>query len=204
MSAPRLYLASRSPRREALLRQLDVEFETLLLREAPGRPRDVVESPEAAEPAADYVLRMARAKAAIGWQRLHERKLAPRPVLGADTEVVLDGEIFGKPRNDADALRMLRRLSGRTHEVLTGVAIHAGERSEAALSTSRVTFRRLGAAEMDRYVGTREPFDKAGGYALQGRAAAFISRVAGSPTGIVGLPLYEAATLLAQIGIRVV
>jgi len=204
MSAPRLYLASRSSRREALLRRLDVEFETLLLREAPGRPRDVVEAPDAAEAAADYVLRMARAKAAIGWQRVHDRKLAARPVLGADTEVVLDGEIFGQPRNDADALGMLRRLSGRTHEVLTGVAIRHGERIEAALSTSRVTIRRLGAAEMDRYVATREPFDKAGGYALQGRAAAFISRVAGSPTGIVGLPLYETASLLARIGLCVV
>jgi septum formation protein len=200
LSAPRLYLASRSPRRESLLRQLDVEFETLLLREAPGRPRDVVETPEAAEAAADYVLRMARAKAEVGWQRVHERKLAARPVLGADTEVVLDGEIFGKPRSDADALRMLQRLAGRTHEVLTAVAIRHGERTEVALSTSRVTLRRLGAAEMARYVATREPFDKAGGYAVQNRAAAFVSRIVGSYTGIVGLPLCETATLLARVG----
>jgi septum formation protein len=204
LSAPRLYLASRSPRRDALLRQLDVEFEALLLREAPGRARDVVEEPEVAETATGYVLRMARAKAAIGWQRVHERGLAARPVLGADTEVVLDDEIFGKPRSDADARRMLRRLSGRTHEVLTAVAIRDGERIDAVLSTSRVTIRRLGAAEIDRYVATREPFDKAGGYAAQGRAAAFISRIAGSYTGIVGLPLYETASLLARIGLCVV
>ena len=186
MSAPRLYLASRSARREVLLRQLDIEFETLLLREAPGRPPDVVEEAHAAEPPAHYVERMARTKAHVGWQRVRDRKLGERPVLGADTEVVLDDEIFGKPRNDADATRMVQRLSGRTHLVLTAVAI------------------RLGAAEIERYVGRREPFDKAGGYAIQGHAAAFISRIEGIYSGIVGLPLYETATLLARIGVRVV
>lgn len=204
MSAPRLYLASRSARREVLLRQLDIEFETLLLREAPGRPPDVVEEAHAAEPPAHYVERMARTKAHVGWQRVRDRKLGERPVLGADTEVVLDDEIFGKPRNDADATRMVQRLSGRTHLVLTAVAIRLGDRTEAALSTSRVTMRRLGAAEIERYVGRREPFDKAGGYAIQGHAAAFISRIEGSYSGIVGLPLYETATLLARIGVRVV
>lgn len=204
MSAPLLYLASKSPRREALLRQLGIEFETLLLREAPGRPRDVVEQAENAEPAAHYVERMARTKAQVGWQRVHDRKLAQRPVLGADTEVVLDGEIFGKPRDEADAIRMIGRLSGRTHQVLTGVALRDGDRTECALSTSRVTMRRLGAAEIGRYVATREPFDKAGAYAIQGHAGAFISRIDGSYSGIVGLPLYETAALLAKIGVRVV
>jgi nucleoside triphosphate pyrophosphatase len=204
VSAPLLYLASKSPRREALLRQLDVEFESLLLREAAGRPRDVVEEALAAEPAPHYVERMARTKAHVGWQRVQDRRLAPRPVLGADTEVVLDDEIFGKPRSTEDALRMVKRLSGRTHQVLTAVALQHAERTEAALSVSRVTIRRLGAAEIDRYVATREPFDKAGGYAMQGHAAAFISRIEGSYSGIVGLPLYETATLLARLGIRVV
>ena len=181
-----------------------MEFETLLLREAPGRAADVVEVPNAAEAAIAYVTRMARAKADVGWQRVADRNLALRPVLAADTEVVLEGEIFGKPRNAADAARMLRRLSGRTHEVLTAVAVRHRDGACAALSTTRVTIRRLAAAEVERYVATREPFDKAGGYAVQGLAAAFVSRLAGSYTGVVGLPLYETATLLAQAGIRVV
>jgi septum formation protein len=181
-----------------------VEFETLLLREAPGRTPDVVEVPDAAEAANDYVTRMARTKAEMGWQRVRDRKLAERPVLGADTEVVLDGAIFGKPRNAGDATRMIRRLSGRTHLVMTAIALRHADGTETALSTTRVTIRRLGADDIERYVATHEPFDKAGGYAVQGRAAAFVSRLAGSYTGVVGLPLYEAATLLAQIGIRVV
>ena len=204
MSAPLLYLASKSPRREALLRQLDLEFETLLMREAAGRPRDVVEEAEDAEPAAHYVERIARTKAQVGWQRMQDRKLAERPVLGADTEVVLDGEIFGKPRSASDAIRMIGRLSGRTHLVLTAVAVRHRGGLDATMATTRVTMRRLGAAEIERYVATGEPFDKAGGYAVQGRAAAFVSRLDGSYTGVVGLPLYETATLLAQAGLRVV
>jgi septum formation protein len=163
-----------------------------------------VEVPGGSEAAVDYVARMARAKADVGWQRVGDRKLAERPVLGADTEVVLDGEIFGKPRNAHDAVRMMRRLSGRTHEVVSAIALRHRGGVAGALSTTRVTIRRLGAAEIERYVMTREPFDKAGGYAVQGRAAAFVSRLAGSYTGVVGLPLYETAALLAQIGIRVV
>jgi septum formation protein len=204
MSAPLLYLASKSPRREALLRQLDIDFETLLLREARSRPPDVVEQAEPTEAAADYVARMARTKADVGWRRVQQRKLAARPVLGADTEVVLDGEIFGKPRDAQDATRMLKRLGGRTHRVLTAVAIRDGDRIEAALSTSRVTLRRLAAAEVERYVASGEPYDKAGGYAIQGRAAAFVSRIEGSYSGIVGLPLYDTAALLAKVGVRVV
>ena len=123
MSAPLLYLASKSPRRQALLRQLGIEFETLLLREAVGRDRDVVEEARDAEPASHYVERIARTKAQVGWQRMQNRKLAERPVLGADTEVLLDGEVFGKPRDADDAIRMMKRLSGRTHEVMTAVAI---------------------------------------------------------------------------------
>jgi septum formation protein len=203
MSAPVLYLASKSQRRQQLLRQLDVEFETLLLREAVGRERDVVEEARDAEPALHYVERIARTKAQVGWDRMQSRKLAERPVLGADTEVVLDGDVFGKPRDAGDASAMIRRLSGRTHQVLTAVALRYRERTEVEVSMSKVTLRRLGATEIERYVATGEPLDKAGAYAVQGRAAAFISRLEGSYTGVVGLPLYETAALLARIGMRV-
>ena len=203
MSAPLLYLASRSPRRHALLRQLDIEFEPLLLREAVGRPPDVVEEVRDAEPAAHYVERMARTKAQVGWQRMQNRKLAERPVLGADTEVVLDGEVFGKPRDADDALRMVKRLAGRTHQVLSTVALRWHEQTEVEISVSKVTLRRLAAAEIERYVATGEPMDKAGGYAIQGRAAGFITRLEGSYSGVVGLPLAETAALLARIGVSV-
>ncbi len=203
MSAPLLYLASKSPRRQSLLSQLGIEFETLLLREAVGRERDVVEVALDEEPAPHYVERMARTKAQVGWQRMQDRKLAERAVLGADTEVVLDGEIFGKPRNANDAVRMLKRLSGRTHQVLTAVAIRYRNAIEVDLSSSRVTLRRLAAAEIERYVQTGEPLDKAGSYAVQGRAAAFVARIEGSYSGVVGLPLCETATLLARVGVHV-
>ena len=203
MSAPILYLASKSPRRQARRRQLDFEFEPLLLREAAGRDRDVVEETQDAEPPAHYVERMARTKAQVGWLRMQNRKLAERPVLGADTEVVLDDDVFGKPRDAADAIRMVKRLSGRTHQVLTAVAVRYRERTEVEVSISRVTLRRLGAAEIERYVATGEPLDKAGGYAIQGRAAAFVSRIEGSYTGVVGLPLCETATVLARVGVPI-
>ncbi|MBU6484501.1 MAG: septum formation inhibitor Maf [Betaproteobacteria bacterium] len=203
MSSPVLYLASRSPRRQALLRQLDLEFEPLLLREAAGRERDVVEQTLDAEPAAHYVERMARTKAQVGWQRMQDRKLAERPVLGADTEVILDGEVLGKPRDIDDALWMLKRLSGRTHQVLSAIALRWREQTEVEISVSKVTLRRLTAAEVERYVATGEPMDKAGAYAIQGRAAAFVTRLEGSYTGVVGLPLAETATLLARVGVCV-
>jgi len=203
MSAPLLYLASKSPRREQLLRQLDIEFETLHPREAVGRERDVLEEALDAEPALHYVERIARTKAQVGWDRMQNRKLAERPVLGADTEVVLDGDLFGKPRDAGDATAMIRRLCGRTHQVVTAVAVRYRERTDMEVSLSKVTLRRLGAAEIERYVATGEPLDKAGAYAVQGRAAAFISRLEGSYTGVVGLPLYETAALLARVGVRV-
>lgn len=203
MSAPVLYLASRSPRRHELLRQLAIEFETLLLREAVGRERDVVEEALDAEPPAHFVERMARTKAQVGWLRMQNRKLAERPVLGADTEVVLDGEVFGKPRDADAAIRMIKRLAGRTHQVMTAVALRYRDRTEVEVSVSKVTLRRLGAAEIERYVATGEPLDKAGAYAVQGRAAAFVARIEGSYSGVVGLPLYETATLLARIGMPV-
>jgi septum formation protein len=198
-----IYLASRSPRRRGLLQQLGVPFEDLRLREAPGRTRDVVEEANDGEPPSHYVERIARTKANVGWQRAGERKLIPRPVLGADTEVVLDGAIFGKPRDAAHAAEMLRRLSGRRHEVLSGVAIRWRDDVEFTLSVSHVTFSHLSAGEIERYVATGEPLDKAGGYAIQGRAAAFVARVEGSYSGVMGLPLFETAGLLAKVGFPV-
>ena len=124
-------------------------------------------------------------------------------MLGADTEVVLDGTIFGKPKDAADAIRMLTLLSARTHQVLTAVAIGWEERIVAEISTSAVTMRRLGQDEIERYVATGEPFDKAGAYAVQGRAASFVSRIDGSYSGVMGLPLYETAQALAAIGFPV-
>jgi septum formation protein len=203
MNAPALYLASKSPRREELLRQLGVEFSSIRVREAPGRERDVDEGARDAEPALHYVERIARTKAAIGWQRILQRGLAPRPVLGADTEVVLEGAIFGKPKDAADAIRMLTRLSRRTHQVMTAVALCWDQKIVAEISTSNVTFRELAADEIERYVATGEPYDKAGAYAVQGRAASFVSRIEGSYSGVMGLPLYETAQALAGLGFSV-
>ena len=203
MPASGIYLASKSPRRQELLRQLGVEFTELQLREAPGRRRDVVEKPRADEPATDYVKRIARTKASIGWHRMLQRGLPPLPVLGADTEVVQGGTIFGKPADAADATRMLTRLSGRTHDVLTAIALRRERQIVLAVSVSLVTLRELDADEIARYVATGEPCDKAGGYAVQGRAAAFIRRIEGSYSGVMGLPLFETAEALARIGFPV-
>ncbi|MGE5667446.1 MAG: Maf family protein [Betaproteobacteria bacterium] len=203
MSAPSIYLASKSSRRETLLGQLGIGFAPLLLREAAGRDRDVVEEVLDGEPPLHYVERIARTKSLVGAQQMHRRKLEPRPVLGADTEVVLDGVVFGKPRDAADAVRMLMALSGRTHEVLTAVAVCWNDEISAEISASSVTLCDIARADIDRYVATGEPFDKAGAYAVQGRAAAFVRRIDGSYSGVMGLPLYETATLLARIGFPV-
>ena len=203
MSSPVVYLASKSARREELLRQLGIEFTTLRVREAPGREPDVEEGARDAEPALHYVERIARTKATVGWQRMLQRGLPPRPVLGADTEVVLDGVIFGKPKDAADAVRMLTALSNRSHQVLTAVAFCWEQQMVADISTSIVTFRELKRDEIERYIATGEPFDKAGAYAVQGRAASFVSRIEGSYSGVMGLPLYETAAALAGIGFPV-
>ena len=203
MSARAIYLASKSPRRHELLRQLGIDFAELRLREAPGRRRDVVEKARADEPAPNYVKRIARAKATLGWHWMQKRALPPRPVLGADTEVVLDGAIFGKPADAADAQRMLSLLSGRTHQVLTTVALRWEEQTVLVASASVVTLRELDAGEIERYVATGEPFGKAGAYAIQGQAAAFIRRIEGTYSGVMGLPLFETAEALARIGFPV-
>ena len=203
MKTPSIYLASMSPRRQELLRQLGVDFELLRLREASGRARDVDEVARDGEPASHYVERIARTKAQVGWQRMQSRRLPERPVLGADTEVVRDGIIFGKPADADDAIRMLSVLGGRTHQVLTAVALRFGERTEVEVSASDVTFAKLSAAEIKRYVALGEWDDKAGAYAIQGRAAAFVTRINGSYSGVMGLPLAETATLLRRLGFPV-
>jgi septum formation protein len=200
---PSVYLASKSPRRQELLRQVGVEFDELLLREAPGRRRDIVEALRKGELPREYVKRIARLKASVGWHRMERRGLAPKPVLGADTEVVLDGAVLGKPADAAAAVAMLAAISGRTHEVMTAVAIRWQTQIAQAVSTSRVTFRAVAHDEIDRYVATGEPFDKAGSYAIQGKAAAFVQHLEGSYSGVMGLPLFETAEILARIGFPV-
>lgn len=201
-----IYLASRSPRRRDLLKQIGVRFEPLLLRLASPRGPDLDELQRAGESAASYVERTAREKAQFGTTILAQRSmLATRPVLAADTVVILDGDVLGKPANRQQAGDTLRRLSGRDHEVRTAVALsmRAGNslRVLEAVSVSLVRFRKLADPEIELYAQTAEPYDKAGGYAIQGLAAVFIERIEGSYTGIMGLPLFETAQLLKQSGI---
>ena len=195
----RIYLASRSPRRRELLQQLGVTFEELLANDMHGGVVD--ETPLAGEAANAYVMRLARAKAAAGWRQVEARKLPLYPLLAADTTVVLDGEILGKPDDAAHAQRMLRRLSGQTHEVLTAVAVVHRQQVESVVSASAVEFRVLGDEEIHDYVSSGEPFDKAGAYAIQGNAAIFVRALNGSYSGVMGLPLIATAGLLRHFGI---
>ena len=197
-----IYLASRSPRRRELLGHIGVKFHLLLFRNRPGAAPDIDESPQPGEEPRDYVMRLARAKAAVGWKRMLERNLPRAPVLAADTTVALEGRIFGKPQDRADAEQMLAALSGKRHEVLTAVALQFDDEVETALSVSDVQFRSLAQDEIRAYVATGESDDKAGAYAIQGRAALFVAEIRGSQSGIVGLPLYETAQLLQKIGGR--
>jgi septum formation protein len=191
-SNPLIYLASASPRRSALLEQIGVPHRV--------RPVDVDETARSGEPPYEYVRRLAVLKAETLWQKL----AAPerQPVLGADTAVVLDDEILGKPRDEQDCLRMLSLLSARTHQVFTAVALQASEGCQSRVNVSEVTFRKLADEEIRSYWRSGEPADKAGAYAVQGRAALFIERIAGSYSGIMGLPLFETGELLAAIGAR--
>jgi septum formation protein len=186
-----LHLASRSPRRSELLALLGLEFGVLAL--------EVPEQRAPGEPPEDYVRRVAREKAGAGLLKVVASPGAL--VLGADTEVVLDDEVFGKPRDAADAAAMLRRLSGRTHRVLSAVSLVSREREAQAVSVSEVRFAELDDARIDAYVASGEPQGKAGGYAVQGRAQAFIAHLSGSHSGVMGLPLYETARLLRQFGV---
>ena len=197
----KIYLASKSPRRRELLRQIGVEFELLMLRNDTARGPDVSELVLPAEDPADYVARVAREKAAFAWSIVQNRRLPARPVLAADTTVTLDGEILGKPANKAEAMAMLERLSGRTHLVLTSIAVHHQNLIEQLTQVSQVRFATLSSAFIKTYCASQEPYDKAGGYGIQGMAALFIEHIEGSHSGIMGLPLYETAKLLRKAGI---
>jgi len=194
----RIYLASRSPRRRELLKQIGVAFEVLVLRDHPGRSVDVDESQLPGEGPDDYVRRVGLAKANAGWERVLQRRLRRFPVLAADTVVCVDEIILGKPPDPSHAVKMLRLLSGREHRVLTAVAVKLDERSELVVSESRVRFADISQADIEAYVASGEPTDKAGAYAIQGRAGAFITELHGSYSGVMGLPLYETLQLLKK------
>jgi septum formation protein len=187
-----IYLASQSPRRRELLRQLGVEFSILDV--------DVPEQREPGEPPEDYVSRVAHEKAAAGLMQVVA--VPGAVVIGADTEVVLGDDVFGKPADDVDAARMLRRLSGRTHQALSAVWCVSAAREEHALSETLVEFMPLDEDDIAAYIASGEPFGKAGAYAIQGRAAAFVRRLDGSHSGVMGLPLHETAQLLRGFGVR--
>jgi septum formation protein len=201
-SDQKIYLASKSPRRRELLRQIGVEFEILMLREEPGRHGTVSEDVLPGEAPDVYVQRIAREKAEHGWNAVLWRKLPQRPVLAADTTVTIDGKIMGKPADAAEAMAMLRSLSGRTHEVLTAIAVIANDELKEVLNRSQVRFGKVSDQMLHAYCQTAEPYDKAGAYGVQGLAAQFIDHISGSYTGIMGLPLFETAQLLNQAGIK--
>jgi septum formation protein len=199
----KIYLASKSPRRRELLRQIGVEFELLLLREQGPRGPEVSELVLPDEAADAYVTRVTREKAEFASKAMYWRRLPVRTILTADTTVVLDDRILGKPADMAEATSMLQSLSGRTHQVMTSVAILNDDEVWQSTQISEVTFAPLTEEMIRAYCSTAEPYDKAGGYAVQGQAAAFIERIAGSYSGIMGLPLFETTQLLRQAGIPV-
>jgi septum formation protein len=199
-----IYLASRSPRRRELLQQVGVRYEPLLFREGARADPDTDESVKPGEDPDAYVRRVTTMKANAAWSRVTMRRgLQRKPVLVADTTVALTTEILGKPLDRADAERMLTMLSGTRHRVLTAVGIILESRLELLVNESNVTFAAMGPERIAAYVASGEPFDKAGAYGIQGRAASFIERIEGSYSGIMGLPLYETALLLARFGIAV-
>ena len=191
MKPSRILLASASPRRRELLAQIGVEFETFAV--------EADEIPKLGETPGHYVQRVAAEKSLLA-QRASPLQL---PVLGADTEVVLDGEIFGKPIDFDHARTLLRRLSGREHTVLSAVSLRLGDQHWQALSVNKVTFRAITEAEISAYWQTGEPCDKAGAYAIQGLGAVFIERLEGSFSGVMGLPIFETAKLLQKVGVQI-
>jgi septum formation protein len=196
--APRIHLASRSPRRRELLTQLGVHFDTLLFRDGTRADAETDETPLPGEDPLAYVQRVARAKAEHGWRCIGWRHLRPQPVLSADTTLEFAGEIIGKPADAADAMHILGRLSGHVHRVLTAVTVCFEQRIETVLSVSEVRFAAIDPADIRRYVASGEPMDKAGAYGIQGRAGMFVEHLAGSYTGVMGLPLFETAQLLRR------
>ncbi|HSC80359.1 MAG TPA: Maf family protein [Chitinolyticbacter sp.] len=188
-----LYLASASPRRRELLAQIGVQFERIVC--------EIDETPQPGEDPHAYVLRLARAKAEAGRAAMLHQGLPVLPVLAADTTVVLDGRILGKPAHADEARQMLTALSGSTHSVLTALGLAVGNQIDTVLSESQVQFAALTEAQIATYVASGEPMDKAGAYGIQGRGGLFVARLEGSFTGVVGLPLHETATLLGRHGL---
>lgn len=200
----RIWLASKSPRRQELLTQLGVAFDVLQPPVQDTANSDMIdESIRPGESANDYVRRLSQEKATYAWQYQLSQKLPLRPVLSADTTVVIDGKILGKPANQTEAKNMMSALNGQTHQVLTGITVRWHEQSLSTVQVSHVTFCQLDDARIDDYTATDEPYDKAGGYGIQGLAGKFISRIDGSYSSIMGLPLYETAELLRKIGMDI-
>jgi len=196
-----VYLASQSPRRKQLLEQLGVKFE-LLLPDA-SEDAEALEVVRPNEKPRTYVQRVTALKLEAALQRLKNRGLPPAPVLCSDTTVAIGNTIFAKPDNAEHAKEMLRQLSGQTHRVLTAVSIGTMRKQSRALSISQVRFADLSKQDIDRYVASQEPLGKAGSYAIQGKAAAFISHISGNYSGIMGLPMFETAHLLREFGFTV-
>lgn len=193
----KIYLASKSPRRRELLRQIGIEFELLL------DDKEVDEQVLADEKAHDYVTRVTLDKMNSAYRTMRRRQLPVRAVLAADTTVVIDDQILGKPANKTEAMAMITRLSGRTHQVLTSVAVINRDHTFQIIQASDVVFRTISATDIEAYCSTPEPYDKAGAYGIQGLAAVFIQNIAGSHSGIMGLPLFETAQLLEKAGLRI-
>jgi septum formation protein len=199
-----IYLASRSPRRRELLAQIGVKYEPLLFREGTRQDADTDEAMRPGEDAEAYVRRVTELKVEAAWQRVVMRRgLQRKPVLAADTTVAIGNLVLAKPTDRADAERMLNLLSGARHRVLTAVAVQLESRLELTVSESFVTFAQLDPERIGAYVQSGEPFDKAGAYGIQGRAAAFVERIEGSYSGVMGLPLYETVNLLKMFGVQV-
>ena len=200
-----VYLASQSPRRSQLLEQLGVPHQLLVANTDGdlGEDAEAIEAVHGQEAPAAYVQRVTALKLDAAVARHQRRGLPAAPILCSDTTVALGREILGKPQDEADAVRMLKSLSGTTHRVLTAVAVAHGRKTVAALSVSRVRFDVLSPAMVRAYVASGEPMGKAGAYAVQGRAAAFIAHISGSYSGIMGLPMFETAQLLRQVGVKV-
>ena len=196
-----IYLASQSPRRAQLLEQLGLSFKRLL--PDPAEDAEALEVVHGAEAPATYVTRVTRLKLQAAVARMQRQGLPAAPVLCSDTTVALGRCILGKPENDADAIRMLTLLSGATHRVLTAVAVQSGKKTFEALSISNVTFAELTRSQIKTYVASGEPMGKAGAYAVQGRAAVHITRINGSYSGIMGLPLHETSLLLRAVGVKI-
>lgn len=190
-----IYLASRSPRRAELLQQIGIRYTVV--------PSDIDESQLQNETPAEYVLRLAKTKTEAGLVSVADQGLPSYPVLAADTTVSVDGRILGKPVDDEDAHAMLQQMSGRWHEVLTGIAVASDRGVDALLSVTRVEVALLDSEQIQAYIKSGEPRDKAGAYGIQGLASTFIKRIEGSYSGVMGLPIFETSQLLKNAGIRV-